>query len=581
MTVERVITEHMDLWTGAVTQKSGSGRGSRSKRELTGIKKLRELILELAVRGKLVRQDLNEEPASQLLKRIADLKVERQRVAGSRKSKSLPEVSPEEVPFELPHNWAHARLGSLVDIVRGITFPASEKSKSPEDGRIACLRTSNVQEQIEWDDLLYIREKFISRKDQFVQPNDIVMSMANSRELVGKVAIIQANPIGSVTFGGFLGVIRPIEVVPAFLMALLRAPQVREELIGSASQTTNIANISIGKLNPLVVGVPPLAEQHRIVEKVDELIALCDQLEQQTGDQIEAHERLVDTLLDTLTRAANAIELAENWARVQQHFDTLFTTEHSIERLKQTILQLAVMGRLVPQDPTEQTADDFLLMVQEERGRLISSGEIRRQKQSAKDSYELASKTLPQGWAEAVIGDLISLISGQHLKGDEYFDQKLGDAIPYLTGPAEFGDVSPLPSRFTNERRAIASAGDILITCKGSGVGKLNLANCEIAISRQLMAARPILVNPAFLQMLLLDLEDAIREKIVGIAIPGISREDVMDAPILVPPFAEQGRIVEMYESLQSMCEQLKQELKAEREVKVQLAHAVVERSVH
>lgn len=99
-------------------------------------------------------------------------------------------------------------------------------------------------------------------------------------------------------------------------------------------------------MNNFVLAVPSEVEQNRIVAKVDELMTLCDQLEQQTEASIEAHQVLVTTLLDTLTNSADADELMQNWERISEHFDTLFTTEASIEQLKQTILQLAVMGKL-------------------------------------------------------------------------------------------------------------------------------------------------------------------------------------------------------------------------------------------
>ncbi len=110
-------------------------------------------------------------------------------------------------------------------------------------------------------------------------------------------------------------------------MALLRTPHTREELIDSASQTTNIANISLAKLRPLFFAIPPLAEQHRIVAKVDELMALCDQLENQHSNAVEAHEKLVSHLLGTLTQSQNAEDFSANWQRIAAHFDTLFTTD--------------------------------------------------------------------------------------------------------------------------------------------------------------------------------------------------------------------------------------------------------------
>ncbi|WP_109104769.1 restriction endonuclease subunit S [Escherichia coli] len=347
MSVEKLIVDHMETWTSALQTRSTAGRGSSGKIDLYGIKKLRELILELAVRGKLVPQDPNDEPASELLKRIAAEKAELVKQGKIKKQKPLPEISEEEKPFELPVGWEWVRLGDFTNIIRGITFPGNEKSQFQAPGKIACLRTANVQEQIDWDYLIYISDSFVKRDDQYLQEHDIVMSMANSRELVGKVALASLPDNSKFTFGGFLSVLRPLVVNEIYLMALLRCETYKSQLIESASQTTNIANISLAKLNPLPVCIPPAKEQIHIVKKMNELMSLCDQLEQQSLTSLDAHQQLVETLLGTLTDSQNAEELAENWARISEHFDTLFTTEASVDALKQTILQLAVMGKLL------------------------------------------------------------------------------------------------------------------------------------------------------------------------------------------------------------------------------------------
>lgn len=331
MSVEKLIVDHMETWTSALQTRSTAGRGSSGKIDLYGIKKLRELILELAVRGKLVPQDPNDEPASELLKRIAAEKAELVKQGKIKKQKPLPEISEEEKPFELPEGWEWVRLGDFTNIIRGITFPGNEKSQFQAPGKIACLRTANVQEQIDWDDLIYISDSFVKRDDQYLQEHDIVMSMANSRELVGKVALASLPDNSKFTFGGFLSVLRPLVVNEIYLMALLRCETYKSQLIESASQTTNIANISLAKLNPLPVCIPPAKEQIHIVKKMNELMSLCDQLEQQSLTSLDAHQQLVETLLGTLTHSQNAEELAENWARISEHFDTLFTTEASVE----------------------------------------------------------------------------------------------------------------------------------------------------------------------------------------------------------------------------------------------------------
>lgn len=175
--IANLLTEHIDVWTAADTEKkSGRGRANGNAGSVYGIKKLRELILELAVRGKLVPQDTNDEPASELLKRIQAEKAKLVAEGKIKQDKPLVPVIDDEKPFDLPLGWAYSRLGDAVEIIRGITFPGSEKTKTPEKGRVACLRTTNVQDQIEWDDLLYIREEFVSREDQILMPCDIVNS---------------------------------------------------------------------------------------------------------------------------------------------------------------------------------------------------------------------------------------------------------------------------------------------------------------------------------------------------------------------------------------------------------------------
>src|SRR5690554_2242082 len=141
-----------------------------------------------------------------------------------------------------------------------------------------------------------------------------------------------------------------------------------------------IGGISSANFITILIPIPPTNEQLRIVSKVDELMLLCDQLEQQTEISIDAHASLVELLLATLTDSADANELAQNWARVSEHFATLFTTEQSIEALKQTLLQLAVMGKLVPQDPNDEPAAVLLEKIAAEKAQLIKDKKIKPQK---------------------------------------------------------------------------------------------------------------------------------------------------------------------------------------------------------
>ncbi len=591
---EQLITEHIDIWTNSILAKSTSGRGSSKKYELYGISKLRELILELAVRGKLVPQDANDEPASILLERVAAEKSELILKSKIKKAKALPDISDDEILYDLPQGWSYCRLGDITEIVRGITFPGSEKSKHPEPGRIACLRTSNVQDEIEWEDILYIRPEFVKRDDQYLCDSDIVMSMANSRELVGKVAKVKTSPKMKTSFGGFLSVIRPYHILSDYLMVVLRSPTSRESIIGTASQTTNIANISLAKLNPFILGVPPLAEQHRIVAKVDELMLLCDQLEQQTEASIEAHATLVEVLLATLTDSADSDELAQNWTRISEHFDSLFTTEQSIEALKQTVLQLAVMGKLVPQNPDDKSASVLLEKIAEEKEQLIKDKVIKKEKPLPAITDDEKPFELQTGWVWVRLEDIVNIYSGI-TKGRKLAGKKLS-AVPYLSvanvqrGYLLLDNVKTIEIPVEEVEKYEVLARDLLITEGGDWdkVGRTTIWNNElpyIAHQNHVFKARIFFeVQNEFWIETYLNSSFA-RDYFAGSSkqttnLASINKTQLRGCLIALPPLSEQHRIVAKVDELMAICDQLKEKLQQSQKTQVQLTDALIDRAL-
>ncbi|MDD3082711.1 MAG: restriction endonuclease subunit S, partial [Desulfobacterales bacterium] len=347
-----LITEHIDIWSAAQTPKSnGAGRGNGSARHsLHGIKKLRELILELAVRGKLVPQDPNDPPASDLLEKIAREKARLFKEGKINKQKPLPEISEDEKPFELPEGWEWARLGDLsADIHYGYTASADEQIKN-----VRLLRITDIQnDSVNWESVpgCEIDENKIS--DYKLEEGDILI--ARTGGTIGKSYLVCRINLCAV-FASYLIRVKRIEgMYPSFVKTYLGSQLYWKQLYAN-SMGTGQPNVNGNALKSLVFALPPLAEQHRIVAKVDELMALCDQLEQQQIESSDTHQILVETLLATLTNAADQKECAGAWQRIANHFDILFTTEQSIDQLKQTILQLAVMGKLVPQDPNDLPA---------------------------------------------------------------------------------------------------------------------------------------------------------------------------------------------------------------------------------
>ncbi|MCS3463154.1 MULTISPECIES: restriction endonuclease subunit S [unclassified Citrobacter] len=591
MAVEKLITQHIDTWTSALQTRSTAGRGSNGKIDLYGIKKLRELILELAVRGKLVPQDPTDEPASELLKRIAAEKAELVKQGKIKKQKLLPEISEDEKPYELPVGWECARLGNTVAIIRGITFPASEKHKEPSEGKVACLRTANVQDSIEWDDLLYVSESFVKRSEQFAEKGDIVMSMANSRELVGKVAYIYNIPTGSATFGGFLSAIRPYGFNAAFLMSVLRSPNIKSILIDSSSQTTNIANISLEKLNPLVISVPPIGEQNRIASKVEELMSLCDQLEQQSLTSLDAHQQLVETLLATLTDSQNAEELAENWARISQHFDTLFTTGSSIDALKQTILQLAVMGKLVPQDPNDEPASELLKRIEQEKSQLVKEGKIKKQKPLPPVSDEEKPFELPVGWEWCRIGEIIANMdagwspacSPEPSPNEDIWGVLKTTAVQSLEYREQ--ENKTLPSSKLPRPQYEVHDGDILVTRAGPknrvGVSCLvEKTRSKLMISDKIIRFHLISddISAKYISLCLnrgvtADYLEASKSGMAESQM-NISQENLRSAPIALPPTAIQLKVISTIEDFFKVCDQLKSRLQSAQQTQLHLADA-------
>lgn len=339
MAVEKLIVDHIDTWTTALQTRSTAGRGSSGKIDLYGIKKLRELILELAVRGKLVPQDPNDEPAAVLLERNEERKKELSRNEGM-KTTASPHIHGNEYYIDAPENWSWIRLGNLAKFIdyRG-------KTPHKKENGIRLITAKNI------------RKGYIDLSpEEFIAEEDYTSWMTRGFPKCGDILFTTEAPLGNAAIidvdGKFALAQRSIcfqwhipEISPFMLIQIMAMPF--QSQLNDKSTGMTAAGIKASKLKEIPVILPPYQEQTRIVSRVQDLMSLCDQLEQHSLTSLDAHQQLVETLLTTLTNSQNADELAENWARISDHFDTLFTTEASIDALKQTILQLAVMGKLV------------------------------------------------------------------------------------------------------------------------------------------------------------------------------------------------------------------------------------------
>ena len=192
------------------------------------------------------------------------------------------------------------------------------------------------------------------------------------------------------------------EYIKIFLRSLLYWGQLYESSMG-----TGQPNVNGNALKHLKLPLPPLAEQKRIVAKVDELMSLCDKLEQAQTLHLKTHQTLVKTVLQTLTDAADAAEVEKAWQRLCPHFDTLFCTEDSIDQLKQTVLQLAIMGRLVKQDPNDEPASELLKRIEKEKAKAVKEGRLKKQAPLPEIGEEEKPFALPSGWEWVRLGQLV------------------------------------------------------------------------------------------------------------------------------------------------------------------------------
>ncbi|APD95996.1 type I restriction endonuclease subunit S [Alteromonas mediterranea] len=368
--------------------KSASGRGSSKKLELYGIKKLRELILELAVRGKLVSQEQSVEKNDSFLNRL--------------NAKSL--CSGSQSKLIVPTGWAIFKIKDLVSKLGSGSTPRGGKSAYVESG-IPFLRSQNVwNDGVKLDDVVYISDEVHEKMSKTkVFPGDILLNITGAslgRTTVFPEFLKEANVSQHVT------IVRMCEPeLTNWVHLVLMSPLIQKEIwdrqVGMA-----IEGLSKRTFETFEIPIPPLNEQARIVEKVRELMSLCDQLESQTEASIEAHQTLVKSLLETLANAKNADELNESWQRISAHFDVLFTTEDSIDQLKQTILQLAVMGKLVKQDPNDEPASKLLERIATEKEQLIKDKKIKKQKPLQSISEDEKPFDIPRGWLWSRIGDI-------------------------------------------------------------------------------------------------------------------------------------------------------------------------------
>lgn len=583
MSVEKLIVDHMETWTSALQTRSTAGRGSSGKIDLYGIKKLRELILELAVRGKLVPQDPNDEPASELLKRIAAEKAELVKQGKIKKQKPLPEISEEEKPFELPQGWEWVTLATVGEIVGGGT----PKSDNPQ------FWAKNGIKWITPADLYGLKGKYITSGARDISPAGLSNSSArlmpkgsvlfSSRAPIGYVAIADAELSTNQGFKSCVPYIKEsAEYIYYFLLASAKK-------IDAEASGTTFKEVSGAIVSKILLPLPPLSEQLKIVSRANELMSLCDQLEQQSLTSLDAHQQLVETLLGTLTDSQNAEELAENWTRISEHFDTLFTTEASVDALKQTILQLVVMGKLVPQDPNDEPASELLKRIAQEKAQLVKEGKIKKQKSLPPISDEEKPFELPEGWEWSYLSDIGILARGRSKH------RPRNDPTLYADGTiplVQTGDVarsngcintySALYNQLGLSQSKLWNKGTLCITI-AANIADSGILNFDACFPDSVVGFTPYEneIPVLYFHYFMMTIKSTLEKFAPSTAQKNINIDILSQLFFPCPPLEEFHRIVDKVQNLLSVCDVLRAYIQSAQQTQLHLADALTDAAIN
>ncbi|QZP20563.1 restriction endonuclease subunit S [Pseudomonas sp. DR208] len=546
-----------------------------------GIKKLRELILELAVRGKLVPQDPSDEPACELLKSIAAEQA-RLIIEEGLRTKAQSEVPQKDQYLQVSAGWAYSRLGNLA---RFIDYRGRTPTKT--NSGIPLITAKNV------------RTGFISREPQeFIGNNDYSSWMTRGFPRLGDLLFTTEAPMGNIALVNIPGEfalaqrvicfqLHEISIGP-FLKLVIMSSTFQRQLLEVATGMT-ATGVKSSRLKEMPVPLPPLAEQHRIVAKVDELMALCDRMEAQQVDSESAHTQLVQVLLDSLTQASDATNFATNWQRLAEHFHTLFTTEPSIETLRKNLLQLAMLGKLVQQNPNDEPAFETLKRVEENNQLAGNSCKLKKPKQTTEATSEIASFDLPNGWTIARVAQVGEIKLGRQRSPKDHFGEHM---TPYLRvanvkeNALDLSDVKEMNFTLAEQEIFRLQPGDVLLNEGQSKelVGRPALFNGEIpgaCFQNTLLRFRvyecviPIYALRYFQSCMHSGRFQQAAQQTTNIAHLSASRLAAIEFPL--PPLPEQHRIVAKVDQLMGFCDQLKTRLNQARQLNEQLANTLVE----
>ena len=528
------------------------------------VQRLRSFILDLAVRGKLVPQDPNDVPASELLKQIALEKAQLAKVRKIRRINKPSLIDDRPLLFEAPLGWVWTRLS---DMSRKIHYGFTASANHEMDD-IRLLRITDIQNnKVKWQSIPGCeidKEALLSFK---LQAGDILI--ARTGGTIGKSFLVNELPVVAVFASYLIRVQVSHEIYDRFLKFFMESPIYWMQLQEGARGAGQL-NVNGQTLGAMLVPLPPLAEQHRIVAKVDELMALCDQLEAARVEREATRKHLTAMSLAQLnTPDPDPTVFQSHAVFTLDNLDHVTARPEQIKAFRQTILNLAVRGKLLPQDPNDEPASELLKEIAAEKAWLTKTTGIKKPWPESPVSPNDTSFSLPSGWAWSTIGWISSKTgSGSTPRGGKEAYKPSG--VAFLRSQNIYDDGLRLNDvayidRATHERMASTAieASDLLLNITGGSIGRCCLVPDDLGeanINQHVAIIRPAIKDTArFFHSWVLSpyFQAFIFDEQTGAGRGGLPKNRMDRIPVALPPLTEQYRIVAKVDELMALCDQL------------------------